>query len=62
MKKGSVVIKRGDYFKKKDTGIVVKVISKQRDAGWRTTRINKNLMNGCHTISAYDLMKFYEKL
>jgi hypothetical protein len=55
-------IKTGQLWQKNDTGIIVKIISKAKDPYYNTVRVNRNLKNGAHHISRYDLIRHYTKL
>lgn len=56
-------IKPGSLFKKKDTGVIIRVISKGKNDGYTTARVNKNInKKGSHEIKAHDLLKHYVRL
>jgi hypothetical protein len=46
-------------FKKKDTGIIIRIISKAKDDAFLTERVNRNKTNGIHSIKKHDLLKHY---
>jgi len=55
-------IKPNTLFKKKDTGIIIKVVSKGKNDTYTTCRLNRNLNNGAHQIKKHDLLKHYIRL
>lgn len=56
------LVKKGQLWKKNDTGIVVEILQKRNNPYWSTRRVNKNKKNGCHIITEYDLIKHYTLL
>jgi hypothetical protein len=52
-------IKANMLFKKKDTGIIIRIISKAKDDAFLTERVNRNKTNGIHSIKKHDLLKHY---
>lgn len=56
------LIKTGQLWKKRDTGIIVEILGKSKEPYYNTRRVNKNKKNGAHHISIYDLLKHYEKV
>jgi len=55
-------VKSGQLWKKRDTGIIIEIVGKGKGAYYNTRRVNKNLKNGCHQITLYDLLKYYDKV
>jgi len=55
-------VKAGQLWEKQDTGIVIEIVARHKSPYWKTRRINRNKGNGAHTITTYDLVKYYRLL
>lgn len=56
------IVKNGQHWKKRDTGVTIEILKKAKSPYYRTIRVNKNKKNGVHQISLYDLLKYYDLL
>jgi hypothetical protein len=53
----------GDLFKKKDTGIIIEIVSRANSSAYMTRRVNKNMgAKSSHKIMTHDLLKHYIRI
>lgn len=55
-------VKAGQYWQKKDTGVVVYIQAKHKEPFMRTVKADRKNSKSSHIISKYDLLKYYTLL
>ena len=55
-------VKRNQFWKKRDTGQIIRINRKEQNNSWATLRMGKgSSLNKAHTICEHDIVKHYDR-